>query len=130
MPRISMQEWWGWEGCVRMEPRKPDWLLTVLLVYTALSVYEPGWRLMIRAFSEGETFQWSVGPLGGPGVTPDPAVDSPELGVSGDSGRPAAAGGPSAAGGSAARPDRPGGRLAYPAPVGGRQRGPLSLGGV
>lgn len=44
-------------------------LLGIILVYTALSFYEPFWRLTMRAPMQGKRFAWDYAGIGGQGAT-------------------------------------------------------------
>lgn len=44
-------------------------MLICILIYTALSFYEPFWRLTMRAPMQGERFSWNYAGLGGQGAT-------------------------------------------------------------
>lgn len=48
--------------------RSSNLLLRCILVYTALSFYEPFWRLTIRAPMQGQRFSWDYAGLGGQGA--------------------------------------------------------------
>lgn len=49
--------------------RSSSFLLICILIYTALSFYEPFWRLTLRAPMQGERFSWDYAGLGGQGAT-------------------------------------------------------------
>lgn len=42
--------------------------LRIILVYTALSFYEPFWRLTMRAPMQGRQFSWDYYGIGGQGI--------------------------------------------------------------
>lgn len=44
-------------------------LLRCILIYTALSFYEPFWRLTMRAPMQGQRFSWDYAGIGGQGAT-------------------------------------------------------------
>jgi hypothetical protein len=56
-------------GGKRLKSSRSNLILRCILIYTALSFYEPFWRLTMRAPMQGQRFSWDYAGLGGQGAT-------------------------------------------------------------